>query len=138
VIPRGTALAYSADLDDDGQPEWVLENQHARAVFSTRDGGRCLEFVWKDSDINVLPESGALTSKGSVEIQTTPDGGLEFHAAGWRRTVRLSGSGASLTVEQTTPLPAETLQTGKTGNVVFRITRESPTRAVYSIERLAQ
>ena len=138
VIPRGTALAYSTDLDDDGQPEWVMENQHARAVFSSHDGGRCLEFVWKDSEINVLPESGALTGKGPVEVQTTLDGGLEFHASGWRRTVHLAGSGASLTIEQTTPLPTDTPPTGKTGNVAFRINRESPTRAVYSIERLAE
>jgi len=138
VIPRRAALAYSTDLDDDGQPEWVLENQHARAVFSSHDGGRCLEFVWKDSDINVLPETGALTGKGSVEVQAIPDGALEFHAGNWRRTVRLAGSGASLTIEQTTPLPAEAIQTGKTGNVVFHITRETPTRAVYSIERFAQ
>jgi len=138
VIPRGAALAYSTDLDDDGVPEWVLENQHARAVFSSRDGGRCLEFVWKDSDINVLPESGALAGKGPVEAQVTSDGGLEFRTGSWRRTVRLAASGASLTVEQTTPLPAEAPQTGKTGNVVFRITHESPNRAVYSIERLEQ
>ena len=138
VIPRGAALAYSTDLDDDGQPEWVLENQHARAVFSTRDGGRCLEFTWKDSDINVLPDGGALAGKGPVDVQATSDGGLEFRAGGWRRTVRLAGSALALTIEQTTPLPAETLQTGKTGNVALHINRESPTRAVYSIERPAQ
>jgi hypothetical protein len=138
VIPRGAALAYSADLDNDGQPEWVLENQHARAVFSAHDGGRCLEFVWKDSGINILPESGALAGKGVADVQITPEGALEFQAHGWRRTVRLAGSGASMTIEQNTPLPAETLQTGKTGNIAFRVTRESPTRTVYSMERLAQ
>jgi len=31
----------------DGVPEWVLENQKVRAVFSAQDGGRWLEFVWK-------------------------------------------------------------------------------------------
>jgi Glycosyl hydrolases family 35 len=138
VIPRGAALAYSADVDNDGQPEWVLENQHTRAVFSAHDGGRCLEFVWKDSGINVLPESGALAGKGVADVQITPDGALEFQAHGWKRTVRLAGSGASLTIEQTTPLPAEALPTGKTGNIVFRVTRESATHAVYGIERLAQ
>lgn len=138
VIPRGAAVAYSADLDNDGQPEWVLENQHARAVFSARDGGRCLEFVWKDSGINVLPENGAVAGKGVAEVQITPDGVLEFQAHGWRRTVRLAASGAVMTIEQTIPLPAETLQTGKTGNIMFRVTRDSPARAVYSMERLAE
>ena len=136
VIPRGEALAYSADFDNDGQPEWVLENQHARAVFSSRDGGRWLEFLWKDSGINVLPDGGALIGKGAADVQITSDGALEFRAHGWRRLVRLSGSGASLTVEQTTPLPAETLQTGKSGNAIFRVTRESPTRVVYTMERV--
>lgn len=138
VIPRGEALAYSADFDNDGQPEWVVENQHARAVFSSRDGGRWLEFVSKESGINVLPESGALLGRGVTDVQIVSDGALEFRAHDWRRTVRLSSSGASLTIEQTTPLPSETLQTTKTGNIIFHVTRESATRAVYSIERARQ
>ena len=138
VIPRGAALAYSVDLDNDGQPEWVLENQHARAVFSSRDGGRWLEFVWKDSGINVLPDGGALAGVGSAQVQITADGALDFQGSNWRRTIRLAGSGAALNIEQNTPLPAETLQTAKNGNAMFRVKRESPTRAVYSVERLAQ
>ena len=138
VIPRGAAVAYSADLDNDGEPEWVLENQHARAVFSAHDGGRCLEYVWKESGINVLPENGVLGGRGLADVQITPDGALEFQAHGWRRIVRLAASGASMTIEQTTPLPPEALQTGKTGNIVFRVTHESSARAVYSIDRIAQ
>ena len=139
VIPRGAAIAYSADLDNDGQPEWMLENQHARAVFSSGDGGRWLEFVWKDSGRNVLPEGGALIGKGWTDVEITPDNALEFRGAGWRRTVRLAApSGAVLAVEQTTPLAQETLQTGKTGNVEFRVNRESATRATYTIERTSE
>jgi hypothetical protein len=138
VIPRGETLAYSADLDEDGTPEWVLENQRARAVFSARDGGRWLEFVWKDSDLNVLPETGALAGEGAAEVQANPDGSLEFRAHGWRRTVRLAGAGAVLTVEQATALPPETLRTEKKSDIVFKVTRESPGRAVYSLERRAE
>jgi hypothetical protein len=138
VVPRGETVAYSTDLDNDGQPEWVLENQRARAVFSTRDGGRWLEFVWKDSGLNVLPENGALAAAGVADVQINPDNSLEFRVNGRLRTVRLSGSGAALTVEQTNPLPPEALHTEKRSDLVFRVTRESATRAVYSIERPAQ
>ncbi len=135
VNPRGEAVAYSTDFEDDGQPDWVLENSHARAVFSSRDGGRWLEFVSKDFGINVLPEGGALAGRGAAEVEITPEGALEFRTRAWRRMVRLSGSGATLTVEQTTPLPPETLQAGTSRNVAIGVTRESPNRAVYTIER---
>jgi hypothetical protein len=138
VIPRGGTLAYSADLDGDGQLEWVLENQRARATFSAQDGGRWLEFVWKDSGLDLLPEMGALVGTGATDVQMGLDGSLEFRSAGWRRTVRLAGTGAVVTVEQTTPLAPEGLQTGKKNEVVFRVTRETPSRAVYSVERPAE
>jgi hypothetical protein len=138
VIPRGVTLAYSADLDADGQPEWILENQRARAIFSAQDGGRWLEFVWKDSGLDVLPEIGALAGTGAADVQMGPDGSLEFRGSSWRRTVRLAGNGAVLTVEQTTPLQPEKLQTGKKSEVIFNVTRETPSRAIYTIERPAE
>jgi hypothetical protein len=138
VIPRGETLAYSADLDGDGQSEWVLENQRARATFSAQDGGRWLEFVWKDSGFDVLPEMGGLAGTGATDVQIGSDGSLEFRGSGWRRIVRLAGTAAVLTVEQTTPLPPEKLPTGKKNEVVFRLTRETPNRAVYAIERPAE
>jgi hypothetical protein len=52
--------------------------------------------------------------------------------------VRLAGTGAVLTVEQTTPLPPEKLPTGKKNEVVFRVTRETPKRAAYTVERPAE
>ena len=138
VIPRGGTLAYSADLDGDGQLEWVLENQRARAVFSAQDAGRWLEFVWKDSGLDVLSENGALAGAGATDVRIAPDSSLEFAGKGWRRTVRLAGNGAVLTVDQTTPLPPEALQSGKKNEVVFRVSRERPDRAVYSLERPAE
>jgi hypothetical protein len=134
VIPRGQALAWSADLDGDGAPEWVLENQKARAVFSAQDGGRWLEFVWKDSDLNVLPENGALAGSGPVEVRAG-NGTLEFRGQGWQRTVRLAAADATLTVEQDTPLPAETLTAGKHGEINLEVRRESASRAVYSLAK---
>jgi hypothetical protein len=138
VIPRGEPLAYSVDLDGDGQKEWILENPRARAVFSAQDGGRWLEFVWKDSGLNVLPENGALASAGAAGVQVTSDGGLEFRGNGWRRLVHLAPAGASLTVEQSTPLPPETLRAGKKNDIVLHVTRESPEKALYSLERPAE
>lgn len=133
-IPRGQTVVWSADLDGDGLPEWVLENQRARAVFSTQDGGRWLEFVWKDSNLNVLPENGALPGTGPVEVRAL-DGALELSAKNWKRTVRLAGPGASLTVEQSTALPAETLESGKQNEVTLQIKRESANRAVYNLSK---
>jgi hypothetical protein len=135
VIPRGRAVAWSADLDGDGVPEWILENQKARAVFSSQDGGRWLEFVWKDSapnGLNVLPESGALAGAGPVDVRAR-EGALEFTGKDWKRTVRLAGADAKLTIEQTTVLPAETLETGKYNEITFQVARESATRAVYTL-----
>jgi hypothetical protein len=134
VLPRGRTVAWSADLDGDGAPEWVLENQRARAVFSTQDGGRWLEFVWKDSNLNVLPENGALAGSGPVEVRPG-DGALEFTGKDGKRTVRLADAEAKLTVEQSAPLPPETLETGKHNEITFRVLRESPSRAVYSLAK---
>lgn len=135
AIPRGQAVAWSADLDGDGVPEWILENQKARAVFSAQDGGRWLEFVWKDAapnGLNVLPESGAFAGTGAVDIHAG-DGAIEFTGKDWKRTVRLAGADARLTVEQTTPLPAETLEAGKHNEITFQVARESATKAVYTL-----
>ncbi|HTT65203.1 MAG TPA: beta-galactosidase [Bryobacteraceae bacterium] len=137
AIPRGRAVAWSADLDGDGVPEWVLENQKVRAVFSARDGGRWLEFVWKDAaphGLNVLPENGAFAGTGPVDVHAG-DGLLEFTGADWKRTVSLAGSEARLTVEQTIPLPAETLESGRHNEINFRVARESATHAVYTLAK---
>ncbi len=137
AIPRGQAVAWSADLDGDGTPEWVVENQKVRAVFSAQDGGRWLEFVWKESaphGLNVLPESGALAGGGAVEVHAG-DGTLEFTGRDWKRTVRLSGTEPKLTVEQTTPLPAETLESGKHNEIAFQVARESAIHASYTLTK---
>ena len=135
VIPRGRAVAWSADLDGDGSPEWVLENQKVRAVFSTQDGGRWLEFVWKNAapnGLNVLPDNGALVGAGPVEV-TAGDGLLEFAGKGWKRTVRLAANGAELSVEQSAPLPAETLESGKHNEIALEVKRLSANHAIYTL-----
>jgi len=132
VIPRGQTVAWSADLDGDGSPEWVLENTKVRAVFSAQDGGRWLEFVWKDSNLNVLAESGALVGSGPVEVRA--DGpALEFTGKDWKRTVRLTD--AALAIEQDKPLAPETLATGKHNEITLQVKRESPQRAVYTLAK---
>ncbi len=49
VIPRGETVRYN---DED---RTVLESQRARVVFTS---AHLLEFVWKDSERNVLPDGG--------------------------------------------------------------------------------
>jgi hypothetical protein len=117
-----------ADLDGDGSPEWILESQKARAIFSTQDGGRWIEFAWKDGDRNFLPEQGAFAGTGRVDVKEIGDG-LEFTGKGWKRTVRLVEG--ALTVEQTTPLPADGLTGEKRGNLTFSVEHASPLVGTY-------
>jgi hypothetical protein len=130
MAPRNTTVIWSADLDGDGSPEWVLESAKVRAVFSAQDGGRWMELNWKDTNTNFLPEAGILAQSGPVEVRATGDS-LEFAGKGWKRTVTLTG--AAVTVEQSTPLPAETLKQDKRGNTTLSIDRSTPTRAVYTL-----
>jgi len=130
LVPRTGTIAWSADLDGGGSPEWVLESQKARAVFSSRDGGRWMEFTWKDTSANFLPVDGALAQPGAVEVQPKGDA-LQFRGAGWTRTVSLSD--ARLTVEQSMPLPPEAITNRTAGNLFLSIDRPSAERVVYGI-----
>jgi hypothetical protein len=130
AVPRGRTATYSMDLDGDGAPEWIVESQQARAVFSQADGGRWLEFVWKDTGIDFLPAQGALHGVGRAEVRPV-EGGLEFTIGSVKRTVRMKG--ASLTISQSTPIPTEGVQDSKRDNVSLTVTRESATQAVYNL-----
>jgi hypothetical protein len=125
AVPRNRAIVWQADLDGDGLPEHVLENYRARAVFSTA-GGRWLEFVWKDTATDVLPQAGAFIAPERVKIESR-DGALRIEAANWTRTIHLDPTDARLTIEQTSPLPA--LPAATVGNLRF-----SSADGVFTIE----
>jgi len=131
LLPRRRTVAWTADLDGDGSPEWVLESQKVRAVFSSRDGGRWMEFTWKPTNTNFLPEAGAFAAAEPVEVRSNGDA-LEFTAKAWKRTVRLTDE--ALTIEQSAPLPSDSLTPEKRGNTTFAIDRQSPARTVYSLQ----
>ena len=131
LAPRTGAVVWTADLDGDGAPEWILESAKVRAVFSAQDGGRWMEFTWKDTNTNFLPETGIFAQAGPVEVRQNDDA-LEFTGKGWKRTVTLIGS--ALTVEQSTPLPPESLAGEKRGNLTLTVERPAPTRAVYGLQ----
>ena len=130
LAPRTGAVVWTADLDGDGAPEWILESAKVRTVFSAQDGGRWMEFTWKDTNTNFLPETGIFAQAGPVEVRQNGDA-LEFTGKGWKRTVTLIGS--ALTVEQSTPLPPESLAGEKRGNLTLTVERPAPTRAVYGL-----
>jgi hypothetical protein len=130
ILPRNRTVAWSADLDGDGSPEWVLESQRVRAVFSTQDGGRWTELTWKDGNLNFVPEEGTLAGAGPVEVRAAGEA-LEFKGKDWTRTVRLAGG--VLTMEQSAALPPDRLLPEKRGNVTFSIERTSPTSVVYRL-----
>ena len=131
LLPRGRTVAWTADLDGDGNPEWVLESAKVRAVFSAQDGGRWMEFTWKDTNTNFLPEGGLFAQSGPVEVKQNGDA-LEFTGQNWKRTVTLKEN--ALTIEQSTPLPAETLSSEKRGNTTLAIEHPASTRAVYTLK----
>jgi Glycosyl hydrolases family 35 len=131
LTPRGATVVWSADLDGDGYPEWVLESQKVRAVFSAQDGGRWMELTWKDSGANFLPEAGAFAGAGPVAVRAAGET-LEFSGRDWKRIARLTEN--ALTIEQNTPLPADRLAPEKRGNTSLSITRASASRATYKLE----
>lgn len=130
LLPRGRTAVWSADLDGDGSPEWAIENQRLRAVFSAQDGGRWIELNWKESNANFLPDQGALAAAGVVDVRAAGDA-LEFSGKGWKRTVRLTDH--ALTIEQTTPLPPDGLAPLQKGSGTLTIERESPNRVVFTV-----
>ncbi|MDE3164666.1 MAG: hypothetical protein KGN36_02585, partial [Acidobacteriota bacterium] len=131
MIPRGRTVAWSADLDGDGAPEWVLESSKVRAVFSAQDGGRLIELTWKDTGGDFLPEGGILAQAGAVEVRPVA-GGLEFSGKGWKRTATLTG--AALSLEQTAPLALPPGLAGKRGNITLKVSQPAAPRAVLSFE----
>ena len=130
LLPRNQTVLWTADLDGDGVPEYILESAKARAVFSPRDGGRWMEFTAKETNTNYLPEQGALGAPGGVGVQIA-DNALVFTGPGWQRTVKLSGG--ALTIDQTTPLPADGLTGGKQNGIELTVEHPSPNRAVYTL-----
>lgn len=130
ALAREGAVTWSADLDGDGSPEWVLESQDARAVFSAQDGGRWIEFTSKQAGVNFLPEQGEFGARGSVDVMDRGDS-LVFASREWKRTVRLVGG--AIMIEQTTPLPPDTLVPVKRGGATLSVERASAQKVTSSI-----
>jgi hypothetical protein len=107
----------------------VLESQKVRAVFSSQDGGRWMEFTWKDGDVNFLPVEGLLAGNGAVMVKAGGNA-LEFEGKGWKRTVRLTES--ILSIEQTGDLP-DLLTPEKRGNVTLSVERKASGTAEYRL-----
>ncbi len=63
VIPRGETISYATDGVS------ILESAKARVVFADQTQRRWLEFTWKDSDRNVLPDTGIDLGPGTRKIQ---------------------------------------------------------------------
>ena len=130
LAPRGKTVAWSADLDGDGVSEWILESPRARAIFSSQDGGRCLEFTWKDTNTNLLPDGGLFVQAGAVEIRSVANG-IEFSGKGWKRTVTLTD--AELAIEQTVAFSLPPGLATKRGSVTLNVTQASPQKAALAL-----
>jgi hypothetical protein len=131
-IPRGATVTYARDLDGDGVVDVIIENQRVRASFSGADG-RWLEWIWKDSSLNLLPDSGLLPEPDRVRALVSGSA-IEIRSSNGLRKVSLSADNR-LTIEEERPLPKETLASGKKDGVTFSIERPTPNRAVYMMEQ---
>ena len=129
-LSRGETVVYARDLDGDGIEDRIIENQRVRASFSGADG-RWMEWVWKDSGMNLLPDSGLLPESSPVVVRAS-GAALEFRWKKGRRTVSL-GADNRLTLEQDQPLPPENLKSGKKDGVSYTVERPAANRAVYSL-----
>jgi hypothetical protein len=108
VIPRGETVSYTTG------GVHILESAKARAVFAGESQQKWLEFTWKDSERNVLPDSG-------IDLGSAP------------RKITLKD--ADLTIEQDIPLAPEKLKPGKRADISLQVQRPSPDKAVYSLSR---
>jgi len=131
-LARGQTVAYARDLDGDGIADYVLENQRARASFSGVDG-RWMEWVWKDSNLNFLPDAGTLPG-AALEWAQASRGGLEFRWKSGSRKVSLDAKNR-LSIEQDGPLPQEILKQEKRSGVSLEVERSGGNRAVYILEQ---
>jgi hypothetical protein len=109
VIPRGQTVSYSAG------GVHILESAKARAVFADEAEQKWLEFTWKDSERNLLPDSG-----------------IDLGLATTRKVTLKAGE---LTIEQELALPPERLKSGKHGDINFLVQRPAPNKAIYSLSR---
>ena len=97
-----------------------------------------MEFVWKDTNTNVLPEIGAFPGSGPVAFSLSNSrqgASLRIVGQGWDRRVTLNGTDTRLEIEQDTPLPKESLEDRKVSDLSFHVARPAANRAVYALER---
>lgn len=60
VRPPGRAIAYHYDLDRDGFPDWILENDEARLVVLPAAGARGFVLLDKHTGVNWFTNAGGL------------------------------------------------------------------------------
>lgn len=106
VIPRGQTVAYQAQMDGVGTPEYVLESAHVRAVFANAQGGRWLELVWKESGRSLLADGNTTLGLARMELQDTAltispaPGGVKIEPYA---DVRVESSGGVYRLSRATP-----------------------------------
>ena len=83
LIPRGHTVAWSADLDGDGSPEWVVESQKVRATPPMPMAAVWMEFTSKDNDENfwpwqaLSPPRAGWKSKSTARMESPARAGAE-------------------------------------------------------------
>ncbi len=134
-ISRNETATYERDLDGDGTPDRILENQRVRASFSGVDG-RWMEWVWKDSNTNFLSEAGAFAGAVPIVAQAS-SGKWEFQFSKGKRVVML-GADNRLSIQQDSPLPPDVPKPGKRDGVDSRVEKSGPNEVIYLLERTPQ
>src|SRR5262249_31087654 len=92
---------YEFDLDRDGFPELVLENQQVRVAFSPHYGGRSTEFLLKQHRLNAFTIRGALQETTPLEGRIVGPGQIELRSGQMTRRISLGPRDNFFEVEQT-------------------------------------
>jgi len=113
---RTANYRWTADLDGDGMPAWIL-NRPKRAPSSPTQGRRQfgMDVHLESTNAKTLPESGVFAQAGPVEGQGRAAIASSSAGKSWKRGRWSTLNGSVITVEQSTPLPPKADQRKSAG-----------------------
>jgi len=71
-IPPGSAVALQRDVDRDGFPDYILENEYLRVILYPQAGARSFAFIRKDTNTSVFTSIGGLRDLFQVQMPNPP------------------------------------------------------------------
>ena len=72
-IPPGSAVALHRDVDRDGFPDYLLENEFLRVILYPHAGARSFAFIRKDLNTSAFTSIGGLRDLFQVQMPNPPE-----------------------------------------------------------------